>query len=289
MHRCAHTHICFALLMQEILQNAYPTAITPVGYAFAIWGIIFLLEGGGVACLSGPSAGTSARNKKEMCAVRAPWLAMWTCQNLWQIVFVHTPLIPPTPYSSLYKIFVPCSILLLSSLAAGLTACRRLDSAGVHSHTSGVFVALASAINTGWLSAASCIGLALVGQCLAGSPEAFSASIAPLSLASAATVGALVFNDAHTHFLYISLSLSLCLCISRTNTQTRIHMYMYLFLFLSVSLCHHIHKYVLMYICTYFYIYIYFYVYIYSYLHIKRHICIYIHAYICTYIQIKIT
>lgn len=32
------------------------------------------------------------------------------------------------------------------------------------------------AINTGWLSAASCIGIALVGQSLAGGPEAFSAT-----------------------------------------------------------------------------------------------------------------
>jgi len=165
--------------------------VTPAGYAFSIWGIIFVLEGSGVAFLSWPADGGSVRAITARC-VRSSWLVMWTCQNLWQIVFVQTPLNPPTPYASLNTIFVPCCFLLLSSWAAGLTACRRLAVAGFQSHAAGVLVALGSAINTGWLSAASCIGLALVGQGCVGGPDAFNDTGAPLALASAATGGALL-------------------------------------------------------------------------------------------------
>ena len=47
-------------------------------------------------------------------------------QNLWQLVFVHTPLTPNPSYISLGRIFVPCSLLLLASWAAGLKKCSRI-------------------------------------------------------------------------------------------------------------------------------------------------------------------
>jgi len=52
-----------------------------------------------------------------------------------------------------------------------MAACRQLTAAGVQSHAAGIVVALPSGINAGWLSAARCIGVALVLQCVALSPS----------------------------------------------------------------------------------------------------------------------
>jgi len=46
-----------------VVSNAYPTAITPSGYAFAIWGIIFMLEAAGVIYLVIPGDAGSVRAK----------------------------------------------------------------------------------------------------------------------------------------------------------------------------------------------------------------------------------
>ena len=173
------------------VSNAYPTAITPSGYAFAIWGIIFMLEGAGVVYLICP-AGTGSVRAITFDAIWSRWVAMWTMQNLWQLVFARTPLVPNPSYISLGRVFLPCSVLLLSAWGAGLISCRSLQAQLVRSHAAGLLVALPSGINTGWLSGASCIGVALVGQCVAGSPEALNATGVPLILASTATAGGLL-------------------------------------------------------------------------------------------------
>jgi len=128
----------------------------------------------------------------QMEAVHTPWLCMWGCQNLWQLVFVHTPLTPHPSYLALGRVFVPCSLLLLGAWAAGLESCRRIQAAGVSSHASGLAVALPAGINTGWLSAASCIGIALVGQTVAGNAGALNATGLPFVLAGSATLCALL-------------------------------------------------------------------------------------------------
>ena len=63
-----------------VVSNAHPTAITPAGYAFAIWGLIFMLEGSGVVYGSLPCDGPLSVRSVSIHAVHAPWLAMWTCQ-----------------------------------------------------------------------------------------------------------------------------------------------------------------------------------------------------------------
>jgi hypothetical protein len=67
-------------------SDAYPTEITPAGFTFSIWGLIFLLQGGGTAIMmmnNGDPAVTSA--------VAAGWFATWMLQNLWQGVFLTAP------------------------------------------------------------------------------------------------------------------------------------------------------------------------------------------------------
>ena len=56
-------------------------------------GIIFALEGAGIVYGSLPCAAGSVR-ATTMQAVHAAWLSMWTCENAWQLVFVHAPLSP---------------------------------------------------------------------------------------------------------------------------------------------------------------------------------------------------
>jgi hypothetical protein len=56
-------------------------------------GIIFALEGAGVVYGSLPCAAGSVRATTKQ-AVHAAWLSMWTCEDAWQLVFVHAPLSP---------------------------------------------------------------------------------------------------------------------------------------------------------------------------------------------------
>ncbi|EKX35516.1 hypothetical protein GUITHDRAFT_155474 [Guillardia theta CCMP2712] len=171
------------------ISGLWPTSITPAGYAFSIWGIIFLLQGGGVILSLISSSDRSNVNQKNAAAVCKPWLMMWAAQNLWQLVFVHAPLSQNAPASSQLAIFVPCSFFLCAAYASGLEACRRLRK--VESNVaSTLFLRLPSAINAGWLSAASCIGIALVGQSMAGGKEELGAGL-PVTLAGMASVGAI--------------------------------------------------------------------------------------------------
>jgi hypothetical protein len=67
-------------------SNAYPTELRPAGFTFSIWGLIFLLQGGGTAIMmmnKGDPAVTSA--------VAAGWFATWMLQNLWVVVFLTAP------------------------------------------------------------------------------------------------------------------------------------------------------------------------------------------------------
>eukprot|EP00960_Hanusia_phi_P062189 765080-Hanusia_phi.AAC.2 len=172
------------------ISGLWPTSITPAGYAFSIWGIIFLLQGGGVVLsLASRSPDRSSVTLKNAAAVCKPWLLMWTAQNLWQLVFVHAPQSQSAPVSSQLAVFLPCSFFLCAAYASALEACRRLKEVESNAASS-LFLRLPSAINAGWLSAASCIGVALVGQSIAGGKEELGAAL-PVALAGTASVGAM--------------------------------------------------------------------------------------------------
>ena len=102
-----------------------------------------------VSCVTGPFFSTAARLGSFLppFAHRAPSSA----EN--SDVAYFPPLTPSSHPS-------PPSI----STHLSPNSCRRIQAAGVSSHASGLAVALPAGINTGWLSAASCIGIALVGQ-----------------------------------------------------------------------------------------------------------------------------
>mmetsp|Transcript_14877 Transcript_14877/g.23149 ORF Transcript_14877/g.23149 Transcript_14877/m.23149 type:complete len:294 (-) Transcript_14877:102-983(-) len=168
------------------VSGNWPTLITPKGYAFAIWGPIFMTQG--IACIWGALTQDASMNK-AIGAVLPAWLAMWSSECAWQFVFVNAPMTADPPISDRLAIFVPSAFLLVSGYLSGLWACQRLKNARLEGFGPGL-VKLSSAVNTGWLSAASCIGIELVREAAAGGIE--KASVPPaVALAGGAAVGAL--------------------------------------------------------------------------------------------------
>lgn len=176
-----------------VVSGRWPTLVTPAGYAFAIWGPIFLIQGSTVIWSLLPAKQGSAK-AKAINAVAPAWLAMWTFENLWQFVFVNAPMAPDAGIPEQLRCFVPASALLCAAYASSLAACRRLkavqDKAGSKGAV-GPLLELPAAMNAGWLSAATCIGTALALESMQGGPE--KASHAPaLALAASAGVGGLL-------------------------------------------------------------------------------------------------
>ena len=91
------------------ISGAYPSPVTPAGFTFAIWGPIFLLQGGGTALVASGRAPTLGS------AVAGPWLAGWCFECAWQLVFASLP-IPASDGDTATKlgILVPAAVLLLS-------------------------------------------------------------------------------------------------------------------------------------------------------------------------------
>lgn len=142
------------------ISGAYPSPVTPAGFTFAIWGPIFLLQGGGTALVAAgraPALGS---------AVAGPWLAGWCFECAWQLVFASLP-IPASDGDTATKlgILVPAAALLLSAFSSFLVAAARVAEAyGAASDAEKALLAAPTGINAAWLSAAAGIGLSLVLQ-----------------------------------------------------------------------------------------------------------------------------
>mmetsp|Transcript_25897 Transcript_25897/g.50601 ORF Transcript_25897/g.50601 Transcript_25897/m.50601 type:complete len:291 (-) Transcript_25897:296-1168(-) len=176
----------FGLPTNSVLSARWPSAITPKGYAFAIWGIIFALQGGSVMVAVWPAKEGSTR-ARLVNAVGASWMRMWALENAWQLCFWGAAFIAPS--DSIPKqltVMLPCSVMLWGACEAGLEACTRLCDVPDGGMSAAVFK-LASALNAGWLSAASCIGTCLVGHSLCGGIEKTPTAL-PIALATAATL-----------------------------------------------------------------------------------------------------
>jgi hypothetical protein len=154
----------FGVRSNKITSDAYPTEITPAGFTFSIWGLIFLLQGGGTAIMmmnNGDPAVTSA--------VAAGWFATWMLQNLWQGVFLTAP-VPRQDGSPLRRLLtlVPSAVLIVGAHATMLTAALALRSAAAVSRpallAATFLIDFPTGVNAGWLSAASGIGITLVAR-----------------------------------------------------------------------------------------------------------------------------
>eukprot|EP00287_Rhodomonas_sp_CCMP768_P006257 CAMPEP_0196724844 /NCGR_PEP_ID=MMETSP1091-20130531/6574_1 /TAXON_ID=302021 /ORGANISM="Rhodomonas sp., Strain CCMP768" /LENGTH=294 /DNA_ID=CAMNT_0042067035 /DNA_START=8 /DNA_END=892 /DNA_ORIENTATION=- len=175
------------------LSGRWPTRLTPAGYAFAIWGPIFLVQGVAVAWSAFPAKRASPK-ARAINAIAPAWLAMWTFENLWQFTFVNAPMASSATMGEQLRCFVPCSALLCAAYGSSLAACKRLKAARAPGTAAGVvgpLIELSSGVNAGWLSAASCIGAALVLESLMGG-SAQASSAPAIALACAAGAGGML-------------------------------------------------------------------------------------------------
>lgn len=144
------------------ISGLYPTYFTPAGFTFAIWGPIFMLEGAGVGSMA-----LDIIPRELMEAVAPAWIATWTAENLWQLVFSRFPLKPSiaSPKEKL-ALMVPSAVLLLSALAGMVWAALRLRDTPTEGPgwQRAVLVDFPTGLNGGWLGAASGIGLSMMLQ-----------------------------------------------------------------------------------------------------------------------------
>lgn len=162
----------FGMPTNAVISAAYPTLVTPAGFTFAIWGPIFLLQGGGAALLA---SGAGLVPRAAGAAVAPCWLAAWAFEVAWQLVFclAPRPAARASPADRL-SVLVPAAVCLLGAQAAMLAGAARLrqallldDSETAASHAAvALFLALPTGLNAAWLAAASGIGLSLVAQLL---------------------------------------------------------------------------------------------------------------------------
>ena len=149
----------FGVPTNGAISGAYPTHVTPSGATFAIWGPIFLLQGGGTALMA--SGGDAAR----MATVATPWLATWAAEVGWQLVFGQLP-VPADKGTRARKLLslVPCSVLLGAAHGSMLYGTTRLASEAPVGALGACLVDFPSGLNAGWLAAATGIGATLVAQ-----------------------------------------------------------------------------------------------------------------------------
>ncbi|KAG2429080.1 hypothetical protein HXX76_011320 [Chlamydomonas incerta] len=144
------------------VSGRYPTPLTPAGWAFSIWGVIFALQGMGVVhqvLNSGYREGGWKTN--VVLRVGYGWQAGWLFQDLWQIIFVQQSVV------GMYFAF-GC---LAGALAAFVITMGRLNGTAEDLRMRGyagtpalayIFYKLPTSINAAWLSVATCLGLLII-------------------------------------------------------------------------------------------------------------------------------
>eukprot|EP01062_Namystynia_karyoxenos_P016446 TRINITY_DN16002_c0_g1_i2.p2 TRINITY_DN16002_c0_g1~~TRINITY_DN16002_c0_g1_i2.p2 ORF type:complete len:292 (+),score=97.76 TRINITY_DN16002_c0_g1_i2:85-876(+) len=133
---------------KEVSEN-WPVPITPAGWAFSIWGIIFALQGAGAVYQAIPTGYGNPSGGKEQAALAAGWIQwVWLMQCLWQVFFSR-------------EIFAPCVVLILAALAFAVYTQQQLRAAAAHagglSWAPTAFFTVPTSINGAWLLAASCV------------------------------------------------------------------------------------------------------------------------------------
>ncbi len=124
------------------LSARYPTLLVAAGYAFAIWGPIFLLDLG--------YAGWQARTRADETRTRVPASLAFVLTSTWMIVF------------SLEWFWVSLAVIV-ASLTALLIAAVRLSSAGSALSRGATWLAwLPLSLHAGWVSLAAFLNLAQV-------------------------------------------------------------------------------------------------------------------------------
>ncbi|GFR50689.1 hypothetical protein Agub_g12941 [Astrephomene gubernaculifera] len=161
----------------------YPTPLTPSGWAFAIWGLIFALQGLGVVYQilnKGYREGgwkASVVNK-----IGYGWQLGWLFQNLWQFAFTR---------QSMAGMWLSAAALL-AALAAFQHTLQRLNGTthelrarGYAAMPAAAYICykLPTSVNAAWLSVATALGLLIVPVSYGVEPARLVAPAAVLAVA----------------------------------------------------------------------------------------------------------
>eukprot|EP00438_Fugacium_kawagutii_P028686 Skav214064 [mRNA] locus=scaffold2017:787667:794505:+ [translate_table: standard] len=142
------------------ISKTYPSPVTPAGFAFSIWGPIFLMQGAGVWALL-----SDALPSEALKAVFPCWFATWIWQNCWQATFVSLPLKDlGHRKDKIFRTLFACAFQLLAAQSSMTVTASRLRSLEETSWLRTAVLDFPSGLNAGWLGAASGIGVSLALQ-----------------------------------------------------------------------------------------------------------------------------
>lgn len=158
----------------DTLQFPWPTLLNPAGFAFAIWGVIYLGEIAGMAVML-----TAA--KDTVGGAVGPASVSWLCANVAQCLWCAA--FRPWALSSLWL-----STACLGATATCLIASQR-ELLHLRAHTSGAeahawqwaLVIMPRSLHAGWVTAAALVNVnAWVGKAALGAPTALACAILSL-------------------------------------------------------------------------------------------------------------
>ncbi|KAK9837646.1 hypothetical protein WJX74_002084 [Apatococcus lobatus] len=140
------------------VSGRFPTPLTPAGWAFSIWGLIFGLEGVGTIYQALPYGYNSEGTKQRIVnAIGFGWQLGWYCEMGWQLCFMlETP----------GGMFLSAILLVQATLSFGssLLGLYRLKERNGSLSSPFLYAAffLPTSINTAWLSVATSVGILVV-------------------------------------------------------------------------------------------------------------------------------
>lgn len=154
----------FGATNTEISQK-YQTLVTPAGWAFSIWGIIFIWEGVFVVAQFFPTH----RDSEIVSRISPWWCALCVCQSLWTLVFAQD--------------WIALGLILMFSILASLSGISWTTD-GLPMSTSEYFLLRAPfSVQLGWIIAASILNISVMADATKASQETLL-SLAVLSIAA---------------------------------------------------------------------------------------------------------
>jgi len=141
------------------VSKRFPTPITPAGWAFSIWGIIFLFQGCGVlyAVTNADEGGSNAKQtgSEKAVAIRKiawRWMVTWTLCCLWQVCFAQE--------SEAGMVVASCLLVFASSFMNAASILSKVNAQKTWKQY--ISLSLPSSIFAGWLTVATCIQIVVV-------------------------------------------------------------------------------------------------------------------------------
>lgn len=150
----------------KVLSEKYQTLVTPAGWAFSIWGVIFIWEA--IFCVAQASFSTF-RTSAVVEAITPWWIAACVCQILWTPLFAQ---------EIIFGALLAMLGILTSLMGLVISADRQEATLLEHWLLRAPF-----SVHTGWIIAASLVNANVFVDSLKASPGVLVAA-AVLSLAS---------------------------------------------------------------------------------------------------------